>query len=86
MINNNQPMGDPNMLGNTGQDMAAPGVAGGVNPATGQVVAPSPAVNTNPIATVNNKQLSTIGSGSRVVDSMSKTSIPTALMAGGTQN
>jgi hypothetical protein len=81
MINNNQPMGDPNMLGNTGQDMAAPGVAGGVNPATGQAMAPSPAVNT--IATVNNKQLTPIGSGSRVVDSMNKTSIPTALTAAG---
>jgi len=84
MINNNQPMGDPNMLGNTGQDMAAPGVAGGsMNPATGQAVPPSPAVNT--IASVNNKPLTTIGSGSRVVDSMNKTSIPTALTAGGAQ-
>lgn len=81
MINNNQPMGDPNMLGNTGQEMAAAGVAGGVNPATGQVVPPSPPVNT--IATVNNKQLTPVGSGSRVVDSMKNTSIPTALMAGG---
>jgi hypothetical protein len=83
MMNNNQPMGDPNVLGNTGQDMAAPGVAGGTNPATGQVVAPSPAVNTNPIATVNNKALSTIGAGSKVVDPYQNSTIPPSLTAAG---
>ncbi len=74
-------MGDPNMLGNTGQDMAAPGVAGGTNPSTMEEMPPSPAVNT--IATVNNKQLNQIGAGSNVLDPMKKTTIPPSLMTGG---
>lgn len=71
----NNTMGDQNMLGYAGQDMAAAGVAGGtVNPTTGQMVGPSAPVDSNAIAMVNNKALTPMGTGSKVVNNMEKNS------------
>ena len=71
----NNTMGDQNMLGYAGQDMAAAGTAGGAtNPATGQMVPPSAPVDTNSIAMVNNKALTPMGTGSKVVNNMEKNS------------
>ena len=71
----NNTIGDQNMLGYAGQDMAAAGAAGGAtNPATGQAVPPSAPVDTNSIAMVNNKALTPMGTGSKVVNNMEKNS------------
>ena len=73
----NNTIGDQNMLGYAGQDMAAGGAAGGdINPTTGQMVPLSEPVgtDTNSIATVNNKALTPMGTGSKVVNNMEKNS------------
>lgn len=71
----NNTMGDQNMLGYAGQDMAAGGAAGGtINPTTGQYEQPSAPVDTNSIAMVNNKPLTAMGTGSKVVNNMEKNS------------
>tara|TARA_Y100000004_G_scaffold133814_1_gene151284 strand:- start:107 stop:352 length:246 start_codon:yes stop_codon:yes gene_type:complete len=71
----NNTMGDQNMLGYAGQDMAAGGAAGGTtNPTTGKIVPPSAPVDTSSIAMVNNKPLTQIGAGSKVVNNMEKNS------------
>jgi hypothetical protein len=79
----NNTMGNNDMLGVAGQDMAAPGVAGNTtDPATGAYVPPSPPVQANPVAMVNNKALSPIGNASKVANNMEiNSNIPMHLRA-----
>jgi len=79
----NNTMGNNDMLGAAGQDMAAPGTAGNtVNPSTGAYIPPSAGVQANSMAMVNNKALSPIGNASKVVNNMEMNSnIPMNLRA-----
>jgi len=78
-------MGDQDMLGYAGQDMAAPGTAGGTtNPSTGSYMPPSAPVDTNSLAMVNNKSLQPLPQGSQVLNEMErKSSIPMNLTTQG---